>query len=240
MTGPSQDALIQLDKLKSMNIQVSIVDDDETVRNILEGWLSRAEGFDFISGFQSGEDCLLQLPIEKPDIVLMDIKLPGISGVECIRRLKPQMQQTQFIMHTVFEDFNHILVGLQFGATGYLLKQSSHDELLASLRYVHEGGSPMTSCVARRIARLFPEGSTTSRNDERLLLSARERKMLEMLAHGFSYDEIAGTLGTSVKTMNTYIRRIYEKLHKRSRSRSWSNTQIFSRMIYFILRHYRH
>lgn len=203
-----------------MNIRISIVEDDDSVRGILRGWLSRADGFCFVSEFGRPDECLLRLPSEKPDVVLMDIKLPGISGVECVRLLKPQMRDTQFVMHTVYEDSNHIFDALQSGATGYLLKQASHDELLAALRYVHAGGSPMTSYIARRVAQLFPDDLNASETDAGSLLSAREREVVEMLARGFLYKEIAATLNISIKTVDTYIRRVYEKLQVRSRGQA--------------------
>ena len=203
-----------------MNIRVSIVEDDDSVRTILKDWLTRAEGFDFVSGFRCGDESLLRLPDQKPDVVLMDIKLPGISGVECVRRLKPQMPLTQFVMHTVYQDSNHIFEALQSGATGYLLKQSPHDQLLAALRYVHAGGSPMTSYIARRVSQIFPDEPAKIETDASPVLSPREREVLEMLACGFLYKEIGESLEISVKTVDTYIRRIYEKLHVRSRSQA--------------------
>jgi DNA-binding NarL/FixJ family response regulator len=130
------------------------------------------------------------------------------------------MPLTQFVMHTVYQDSNHIFEALQSGATGYLLKQSPHDQLLAALRYVHAGGSPMTSYIARRVSQIFPEEPAKIETDERLVLSPREREVLEMLACGFLYKEIAESLEISVKTVDTYIRRIYEKLHVRSRSQA--------------------
>ena len=148
----------------------------------------------------------------------MDIKLPGINGVECVRQLKPQMPKTQFVMHTVYEDSNHIFNALQAGATGYLLKQSAHDELLAAIKYVHAGGSPMTSYIARRVAQCFPNSAVqTIANDD---LSPREREVISMLARGFLYKEIAEALGISIRTVDTHIRRIYEKLHVRSRAQA--------------------
>jgi DNA-binding NarL/FixJ family response regulator len=199
-------------------IRVSIVEDDAPVREILKDWLARADGFEFISGFECAEDSLAQLPGQKPDVVLMDIKLPGMNGVECVHQLKPQLPQTQFVMHTVYEDSNNIFNALQAGATGYLLKQSPHDQLLAALKYVHAGGSPMTSYIARRVAQCFPDpADQTGVNDN---LSRREREVIEMLARGFLYKEIADALNISVRTVDTYIRRIYEKLHVRSRTQA--------------------
>jgi DNA-binding NarL/FixJ family response regulator len=201
-------------------IRVSIVEDDSPIREILRTWLNRAEGFEVVSAFGCAEDSLTQLPQQKPDVVLMDIKLPGVNGVECVRRLKPQLPLTQFVMHTVYEDSNHIFNALQSGATGYLLKQTPHDELLIALKYVHAGGSPMTSYIARRIAHCFDDSPGMSELNSNLLLSAREREVIEMLARGFLYKEIAETMSISIRTVDCYIRRIYEKLHVRSRSQA--------------------
>ena len=203
-----------------MPIRVSIIEDDAPAREILADWIAHAEGFQFVSGFGSAEDGLAELPRQKPDVVLMDIKLPGMNGVDCVRQLKPQLPQTQFVMHTVYEDSNHIFNALQSGATGYLLKQSAHDELLAALKYVHAGGSPMTSYIARRVAQCFPNTAAQSETDDNQSLSPREREVLDMLARGFLYKEIAEALSISVRTVDTYIRRIYEKLHVRSRSQA--------------------
>jgi DNA-binding NarL/FixJ family response regulator len=201
-----------------MLIRVSIVEDDAPTREILAGWLTRAEGFQFVSEFGSAEEGLAGLPGQKPDVVLMDIKLPGMNGVECIRQLKPQLPQTQFVIYTVYEDSNHIFNALQAGATGYLLKQSAHDELLAALKYVHAGGSPMTSYIARRVAQCFSNHPARIEADDDL--SPREREVIGMLARGFLYKEIATALNISVRTVDTYIRRIYEKLHVRSRAQA--------------------
>lgn len=201
-----------------MPIRVSIVEDDVPAREILADWLARADGFQFVSECGSAEEGLDELPRHKPDVVLMDIKLPGLNGVECVRQLKPKLPQTQFVMHTVYEDSNHIFNALQAGATGYLLKQSAHDELLAALKYVHAGGSPMTSYIARRVAQCFP--STPALTEAEDNLSPREREVIVMLARGFLYKEIAEALNISVRTVDTYIRRIYEKLHVRSRAQA--------------------
>jgi DNA-binding NarL/FixJ family response regulator len=201
-----------------MNIRVSIVEDDEPVREILAEWIAGAEGFQLVSAFGSAEEGLRQLSQQKPDVVLMDIKLPGITGVECVRQLKPRLPQTQFVMHTVYEDSNHIFNALQAGATGYLLKQAAHEELLAALKYVHAGGSPMTSYIARRVAQCFPDPPAQAEADDNL--SRREHEVLDMMARGFLYKEIADALNISVRTVDTYTRRIYEKLHVRSRAQA--------------------
>lgn len=201
-----------------MKISVSIVEDDKPVRDILASWIKEAEEFHFLSALSSAEEGLLMLPGQKPDVVLMDINLNGMSGVECVCRLKPLMPQTQFVMHTVYEDSHHIFQALQAGATGYLLKQSRHDELLAALKYVHAGGSPMSSYIARLVTQCFP--TPTSQAETEGELSPRERTVLEMMLRGYLYKEIAHSMGISIRTVDTYIRRIYEKLHVRSRAQA--------------------
>jgi DNA-binding NarL/FixJ family response regulator len=201
-----------------MSIRVSIVEDDAPVREILTDWLAHGEGFEFISDFGSAEEGLMELPKQNPDVVLMDIKLPGMNGVECVRQLKPRIPRTQFVMHTVYEDSNHIFNALQAGATGYLLKQSAHDELLAALKYVHAGGSPMTSYIARRVAQCFSNPPPQAGAD--VDLSPREREVIGMLVRGYLYKEIAEALNISIRTVDTYIRRIYEKLQVRSRAQA--------------------
>ncbi len=166
----------------------------------------------------SAEAAIATLPAEKPTVVLMDINLPGLSGIDCVCRLKPLMPETQFVMLTVYEDADHIFNALTAGASGYLLKRTPRAELLAALKDVHAGGSPMSSNIARKVVQSFrgtgPQPSET--ND----LSPREREVLELLARGYLYKEIAGSLQISGPTVNTYIRRIYEKLHVRSRSQA--------------------
>jgi DNA-binding NarL/FixJ family response regulator len=152
-------------------------------------------------------------------VVLFDINLPGMNGIECVRRLKPRLPETQFLMVTVYEDANHIFNALSAGASGYLLKQMRRSELLDALKDVHAGGSPMSSQIARKVVQSFRRNETES-NGETVELSPREREVLELLARGFLYKEIAEMLKISVQTVNTYIRRIYEKLHVRSRAQA--------------------
>ena len=201
-----------------MRIAVSIVEDDEPVRSMLADWIQQAPGFRCTSKHASAENALAVLPAEKPAIVLMDINLPGISGIECVRRLKPLLPGTQFIMLTVYEDTEHIFNALAVGACGYLLKRLSRAELHAALRDVQTGGSPMTSNIARKVVQSFQR--PTLQPSEAVELSPREREVLELLARGYLYKEIAETLQISGPTVNTYIRRIYEKLHVRSRSQA--------------------
>lgn len=198
-----------------MNIAVSIVEDDAPARGILADWIRRAPGFRCAGQHASGEAALAALPAEQPAVVLMDINLPKMSGIECVRRLKPLLPDTQFVMLTVYEDADHIYNALAVGASGYLLKRVSREELLTALRDVHGGGSPMSSNIARKVVQSFQRPGLQS--SEAVELSPREREVLELLARGYLYKEIADTLQISIPTVNTYIRRIYEKLHVRSR-----------------------
>ena len=204
--------------MENVSIPVSIIEDDVPAREILAGWIGRAEGFHCVSEHDSAESALARLPLEKPAVVLVDINLPGINGIECVRRLKPLLPDTQFVMVTVYEDANHIFNALAAGATGYLLKQTRRGDLLDALREVHAGGSPMSSQIARKVVQSFRRPGVEPANSEGL--SPREREVLELLARGYLYKEIAETLAISVQTVNTYIRRIYEKLHVRSRAQA--------------------
>ena len=201
-----------------MNIAVSIIEDDGAAREILSDWIRRAPGFRLVGQYGDAESALSSLPADKPEVALVDINLPGMSGIECVRRLKPVMTGTQFVMVTVYEDADHIFNALAAGASGYLLKQTPRDELLAALKDVYCGGSPMTSNIARKVVQSFQRSNASS--DEASNLSPREREVLELLARGYLYKEIANTLGISTPTVNTYIRRIYEKLHVRSRAQA--------------------
>lgn len=201
-----------------MSIAVSIVEDDAPARKILAGWLRRAEGFRCAGDYGNGESALVQIPQEKPEVVLVDINLPGMSGIECVRQLKPLLPKTQFVMLTVYEDADHIFQALAAGASGYLLKRTPRNELLAALKDVQVGGSPMTSNIARKVVQSFRQTQPHAQMPDDL--SPREREVLELLARGYLYKEIAETISISVPTVNTYIRRIYEKLHVRSRSQA--------------------
>jgi len=199
-------------------VAVSIIEDDSKARKILAGWIQHAPGFRLAGDWGDAESALLQLPEKPPNVVLMDINLPGISGVEAVRKLKPLLPNTQFVMLTVYEDADHIYDALAAGATGYLLKQTPRRDLLSSLEEVHHGGSPMTSNIARKVVQSFqkPAPKATETGN----LSPREQEVLDLLARGYLYKEIAERLNISVPTVNTYVRRMYEKLHVRSRAQA--------------------
>ena len=201
-----------------VSISISIIEDDAPAREVLADWIRHAPGFRYLSQYGSGEIALTKLVAEKPNVVLTDINLPGMSGIECVRQLKTQLPDTQFVMLTVYEDTDHIFDALAVGASGYLLKQTPRDELLLALKDVHAGGSPMTSNIARKVVQSFLRAAPQA--GESVNLSPREREVLELLACGYLYKEIADNLGITVATVVTYIRRIYEKLHVRSRAQA--------------------
>ena len=201
-----------------MAIAVSIVEDDAQARKILAGWVTRASGFRLAGEWGDAESALKLLPEKQQHVVLMDINLPGMSGVEAVKRLKPALPGTQFVMLTVYEDADHIYSALAAGASGYLLKQTPREELLRALEDVHGGGSPMTSNIARKVVQSFRQTPASHADGESL--SPREQEVLDLLARGYLYKEIAERLNISVPTVNTYVRRIYEKLHVRSRGQA--------------------
>jgi len=200
-----------------VNISVSIVEDDPRVRASLSRLIDNAPGFRCLSRHGSAEDALKEIPQVRPQVVLMDINLPGINGVECVRQLKPQLPDTQIIMHTVYQNAEHIFNALAAGATGYLLKLTPPDELLAAIKAVHAGASPMDSQVARKIVELFQQ-PLSNPTDEMELLSPRESQILDLLSKGFLYREISEETHLSYHTVHTHIRHIYKKLQVRSRT----------------------
>jgi DNA-binding NarL/FixJ family response regulator len=198
-------------------IKVSIVDDEVDLRENIAGYVDSAKGFRCLGVHGSAEDALVNLPKEKPDVVLMDINLGGMSGIECVRRLKPLMPATQVVMLTVFEDTEKIFSALAAGASGYLLKRLAPAKLLEAIREVHEGGSPMSAPIARKVV-VSLQPVLAAPGGEPIALSPREREVLDGLAEGQAYKQIADKLGVSIHTVRNYIRRIYEKLHVCSRT----------------------
>lgn len=201
-----------------MNIAVSIVEDDPGVRSSLVKLINSSPGYRCVSQHSSAEDALDEIPKLKPDVTLMDINLPGgLNGVECVRKLKPLLPRTQVIMLTVYQNTDNIFKALAAGATGYLLKQTPPSELLAAIRDVNAGGSPMSGHIARKIVQSFQEPAPKA-FEEASALSPREAEVLDLLARGFLYKEIADQMKISYATVHTHIRHVYEKLHVRSRT----------------------
>lgn len=199
-----------------MAITVSIVEDNEQLRGTLARVISRGEEFVCVGQHGTAEAALEEIPKEKPNVVLMDINLPGINGVECVRKLKQLVPEIQVMMLTAYEDTENIFNSLAAGASGYMLKRTPRDELLAAIREVYRGGSPMTTHIARKVVQSFlkPIAAPEPTAD----LSEREREVLDLLSQGLMYKEIAEKLEISFETVRTYIRRIYEKLQVRTRT----------------------
>ena len=199
-----------------MAITVSIVEDNDQLRGTLARVISRAEGFRCLGQYANAESALEALPRERPNVVLMDINLPGMNGVECVRQLKQLAPEIQAVMLTVYEDTDNIFNALAAGASGYLLKRTESAELLEAIRDVHKGGSPMTTHIARKVVQSFQRAGASPQPTANL--SQREQEVLDCLSQGFLYKEIAEKLGISYETVHTYIRRIYEKLQVRTRT----------------------
>jgi DNA-binding NarL/FixJ family response regulator len=200
-----------------MNIKVSIVEDVQGVREALVRLLNHAHGFRCEASYPNGEAALAGIPGNPPDVVLMDIDLPGMNGVECVRKLKALLPSLRVVMLTVYEDPEKIFNALSAGAIGYLLKKRLTDDLLDAIRDACAGGSPMSSQIARKVVQYFQKNPPS---DEMDLLSARESEVLDLLAKGFLVKEIADKTGLGYGTVRTYIRRIYEKLQVHSRSQA--------------------
>lgn len=196
-------------------VSVSIVEDDDWLRQDLAKKVRLAKGFRLASLYRTAEDALKQLPDEAPDVVLMDIALPGMSGIECVQRLKEKWLDANVLILTVYEETDKIFAALRAGASGYLLKRSSTEELLEAISDLHEGGAPMSSSVARRVVKFF--ATEAKPKPEAEALSAREREILDLLVEGRANKEIADRLDVSVHTVRMFIRRIYKKMHVHSR-----------------------
>jgi DNA-binding NarL/FixJ family response regulator len=199
-----------------MDIKVAIVEDKDKIREGLATLIDGSEGFTCTETYESAEAALRRLPSYKPDVVLMDIQLPRMSGIECVERLKQEHPDIQFMMLTVYEDDEKVFKSILAGATGYILKRTPPAELLEAIREVHEGGSPMSDQIARKVVQAFREMGKSSKETENL--SEREMEILSYLAKGYHDKEIADKFFLSVKTVHTHLRNIYKKLHVRSRT----------------------
>jgi DNA-binding NarL/FixJ family response regulator len=197
-------------------ITVSIVDDEKELRESIKTFIDGSPGFRCVSAYHSAETALKHLPQDHPDVVLMDIHLTGMSGIECVERLKAMMPQMQVMMLTVYEDTDQIFKALSAGASGYMLKRSTPARLLEAIKELNEGGSPMSSSIARKVVASFQQSGQV--RDEKTNLSPREQMVLEAMAKGLTYKQAADQFGISIGTIRTYVRRIYEKLHVQSRT----------------------
>jgi DNA-binding NarL/FixJ family response regulator len=208
------------DCTESMAIKVAIVEDKTGVRQNWARLINAAPGFSCVATCASGEDALLTLPQAKPQVILMDIQLPGISGIECSTQLKSLLPATQILIVTIYEDSDRIFEALKAGASGYLLKTTPPRELMAAIAEVHRGGAPMTGEVARKVIAAFQRGPATVTED--LKLTEREAEVLALLSQGYANKEIADKLTVSYDTVRAHLKHVYEKLHVRSRTEAVS------------------
>lgn len=201
-----------------MPLRVAIVEDDLRWRTNIERLLRETEGLEFVGGFATGEDAVRDLPARRPQIVLMDINLPKMSGVECTRQLRGLLPAIQIVMLTVYDDSDRIFQALQMGANGYLLKRASADEILQAIQDVHRGGAPMSAYIARKVVQSFQRQTPSAKPDE--VLSKRESEVLDYVARGYSDKEVADALGLTPATVRSYLKNIYSKLHVHSRTQA--------------------
>ena len=199
-----------------MPIKVAIVDDDDGIRTSLATLIRRAPALRLVGDYADAEAALKEIPHRTPDVVLMDINLPGINGVECVRQLKGSLPAIQFLMLTVYEDSDSLFNSLKAGASGYLLKRTASARLLDAIRDVHGGGAPMTPQLARRVVQYFSKPGDGEASVARL--TPGEKEFLDQLAKGYAYKEIADRMTISIDTVRSYVRTVYEKLHVHSRT----------------------
>ncbi|HEX6171184.1 MAG TPA: response regulator transcription factor [Chitinophagaceae bacterium] len=199
-----------------MSISLAIVEDLDVVRNGLKDFISLSTDFLVLGAFKTGEEALQKLPEIKPDIVIMDINLPGMNGIECIRQVKDKSPGTQFMMFTVYENDDKVFEALKAGASGYLLKNTGLLHIAESVKELHEGGSPMSANIARKMVNLFRD--TDKKTPFPDILSTREKEILQLLAKGLLYKEIAEQLNITTGTVRIHIHKIYEKLHVQNRT----------------------
>jgi DNA-binding NarL/FixJ family response regulator len=197
-------------------ISVSLVEDDAQLRETLVRYLTGQPGFRCLKAYPNAETALADLPQHPPDVLLMDINLPGMSGIECVFRLRQVAPALKIIMLTVYEDSEQVFKALSAGAFGYLVKSTRPAKVLEAIREVHGGGSPMSGHIARKVVQSFQKRASASAETD--TLTARELQVLQELSQGHAYKQIASDLGISLSTVRTYITRIYEKLHVHSQA----------------------
>lgn len=198
-----------------MPIRVSIVEDLPEVRDGLAELIRTDKELLLLDNFEDAESAAEKLPALDPDIVIMDINLPGMSGIDCIRKIKDKCPSAQFMMFTVYENDDKVLQALQAGATGYLLKRTDPQRILESIKELNQGGSPMSSNIARKLVNIFTNEKKITKKE---ILSERENEVLQLLADGLLYKEIAERLHIVHGTVRQHIHNIYEKLHVQNRT----------------------
>jgi DNA-binding NarL/FixJ family response regulator len=196
------------------NIRVLIFEDNDDFRQGLVQLLNFSEGYDLIQAYSDANDSLNAVAIHQPDVILMDIDMPGMSGTDAVRRIKKAYPQAEIIMITVFENEEHVFEAIKAGANGYLLKKSSPVKILEAIKEAKEGGAPMSASIARKVIAFFSQQNKVKSADYDL--SNREKEVLKSLVAGNSYKMIAAELSISVETVRSHIKKIYEKLHVNS------------------------
>jgi len=197
-------------------IKVSIVEDDNRIRESLAVLIDGGENIRCISSYATAEEAVEKIPTRKPDVVLMDINLPKMSGIECVRKLKTLLPKLQILMLTMYEDDDLVFQSLMAGASGYLVKRTSPAELLQAIEEVHSGASPMSGKIARTVVEYFQRLQSASPQEENL--SKREQEILDLLVKGYRYKEIADALSISFETVRSHLKNIYDKMHVHSRT----------------------
>lgn len=200
-----------------MNISVAIVEDNQDIRNALEQIVNMTDGFELLCSCESGEDALLNLPVFLPKIVLMDIHLGGINGIEVVRQLKETHPDMLFMMCTVYEEDEKIFEALKAGASGYIIKKTTPAKLLEAIKELDQGGAPMSSQIARKVVSAFQNKPVQVAEGLSELLTRREFEILEMLASGLVYKEISDKLFISSETVRKHVYNVYHKLHVSNR-----------------------
>jgi len=197
-----------------MAIRVAIIEDNAPIRKILSGWIQQEKDFELVAAYPDAEKAVKANVQELADVVLVDINMPGMNGIECVRTLKPLNRSVNYVMLTAYHDAQLIFDALSAGAGGYLLKRATREELIAAIKDVHSGGSPMSSSIARIVVEAFQKPAKDEQFDQ---LTTREREVLDLLAKGMLYKEIADQLTVTHNTVHTLVRRIYEKLQVHTR-----------------------
>lgn len=201
-----------------MNIPVAIVEDNDDIRNALEQIIEMTEGYTLAGSCSTGEEAMIKLVHMHPKVVLMDINLGGMTGIEVVKLIKQSHPEILFMMCTVYEEDEQIFEALSAGASGYILKKTAPDKLLEAVKELYEGGSPMSSQIARKVVAAFQNKPAANTPDESVsTLSKREKEILEMLAKGLLYKEIAAELCISQETVRKHVYHIYEKMHVNNR-----------------------
>ena len=196
-------------------ITVCIVEDQNEIRNGLAAIINMTDGFRVLQSFGNGEEAMEILPQLRPDIVIMDINLPGINGIECIKQVRKKNPSIQFMMFTIYENSDTVFEALEAGAAGYLLKNSSPSKITESLQELYLGGSPMNADIAKKLVVRFQKQVSPRTTFH---LTPKEQQILDLMAKGYLYKEIADQLNNTINTIKQHIRNIYEKLHVQNKA----------------------